>query len=503
MIPYTEYYKAAWDVQVYRASDIRGWKEKREKYKRDLINLPALLNELVNDLARRGYPPGILIQILEGVAQNQNVDALVEKYIRSEDQPTLWNYANRYREAVLKSRTIAKDTLQLSQHWSINNILQDLRISHKANELSEGALGFYDPNLKIAAAIKKFDFIYITCGWEGASTERYKNQLQFVGVVTNIQTQMSGGGPSKTQITCNDERVLLKGDKKNDVHEAMKDSQFIYEMLKQAIAVNVTDSALERSKHIIYNESILKSVTDKAKANGFIVRSQPSRGSDQDEVLYYYIPWENFQGENFDVIFSPTRPNEVGMVLDFQYSEAYKEAEDEGQDSGEGDPEEPSDIVLPESTTDTTLIGDTTGSGDQPGDGNDNNVTESTLQTEISDENRKALENMYDRNATVTLRGEPHMYIGDVLNLKGFNSAHDGIYKIIGIEHTLGTQPFTTQLNLYREGELVPLDLQSVIDEHTKAFPAVLPVIDMVQNTNGTGRQRDLEIYMGGRSTPI
>lgn len=348
---YREYYQAYWNVMILRASDVKMFRQKRTDLANARQKIQKDLDDANSELAgfsRRQIPINRIINSYEAGA---NLDSYFEQY----GEQNISQLLAVYRAKKLAEERLAnlyKDAYAGTQKWPLSGLIQDLRLERKANELDELALGFYDPNQRIVTSIKTLDYIYAVIGWRGADNERYRPRLQFIGVVTNKQTQISGSGASKSQITCNDERILLGDKKENDVKDMMEDSQFIFDMLRDIMPVEVQGDTLERSKHIIYNESKLQKVTDKAKANGLVMFTKTEdSGTDSGgsgETVCYFLPWDQINGEVYEAIWSPTRKNEVGNILDFQFSESHKQETDEGQEGGEGEPVDPSNPITPE-----------------------------------------------------------------------------------------------------------------------------------------------------------
>jgi len=469
---YTEWYQADWDIMIYHSDDIRRWMETRKRQAIGATRSRNILERGADEFARLGYPSSLIKKLIKDAQDGKDITGRLGPGKEAEEG-LITEWANKHKESL--KDTVADEFKKSG--ISLNHLVQDVRIDRKANSLDECAIGFFDPNLEIACAIQRLDMVVVSLGWRGAEDNpRYKKRIEFVGVVTNKQTQCSGGSASKTQITCNDERILLGDKKANTVFERMKDSEFLLDLIQQKMPGVVIGDSLEHSKHIIYNTSLLQTAKDKASANGYVVFTDlkgPEGGEggeeEGDQAVVKFIPWELLDATEYPVIWSPTKPDEVGMVLDCQYSETWKEETDEGQAGGEEDPENPSTSASPPETDNEQEVA-TEGTGIPAGDGNDPNVSESMFQTEITNENRKKLEESYDITLSLTLRGEPSIQVGDVINFKGINDTLAGRWRVRSHTLSMGTKPFTSQLNLFRTDEMKYLLIQDIVEKHVKAF---------------------------------
>lgn len=394
---------------------------------------------------------------------------------------TLETQKKALEETKKKAEKDFEDAIANAKTTDISSIIKDLRVDLTDDKLAETKLSFSDKLGEIYGAIAIGDYVSVQIGWKGDSSPRYRIQQVFTGIITG-KNYVSG--PSTTDITACDERVLLGSINKTQASgsDGISDDDHAKDVFNKAGLNTLNEGGGEKATKIQLNESDLSYIARTAEANGqkmTVLEPGPP-------PIYGVIP-KTLKENMFAYAWNDN-------LISLQASESWRLPDDQGgeggfnEDKGPIPPVEPPPNIdpnkddngnnnpanqnrEPEDTQKPLPIVDVKPENGLPQPlGNDPNVYR-TLTERFQKENAAkeiALANI-DSDCKVTVRGEPKMTNRSLIHLSNINKNLNGFYEVISCTHILGHQLFTTEINCKIYGKPELIDINRVLVNYEKS----------------------------------
>lgn len=407
----------------------------------------ALIKELLGKNGNKSLTPKEAAEITDKLNNDPEVITL-KKQVR--DKKTQLDKLEKEFGADLKN------TLKRSVGYDISSIISNITCDVTDDKLAEARVSFSDIAAEVFASMRIGDYITIELGWNGATSERFKLQDIFQGIITC--KEYSKKGNSLTNIICNDEKVLLDAVCKTEVKgvDGINDDDAAKEKFGEVgLKLNATGGT-DRATKIQVEQTDLEWLLKTAKTNG-------QQLTQLKDGTYQLIP----KGIKDNMYVYALGENIIGIT----YREQWQKPTDEnsGKDGNDEDvANAPNSLNIPVQNDIPNPKG--TPKAPPTGVGNDPNSLR-TLSEGLAKENamNEVFDNSIDNEIDLEIPGEPSITNTSMFYLLGVNPYINMFYEVKSRTHNYGPDTFTTNLKGGPYGVPKTIDINTVIKAYITA----------------------------------
>ncbi len=407
----------------------------------------ALIKKLLEKSGNKELTPKEAAEITEQLNNDPEVIAL-KKQLRDK-QKELDKLQKEFG-------TDLRNTLKRSAGYDISSIISNITCDVTDDKLAEARLSFSDIAAEVFASMKIGDYITIELGWNGATSERFKLQDIFQGIITC--KEYSKKGTSLTNIVCNDEKVLLDAVCKTKVEgvDGINDDDVAKEKFGEVGLKLNASGGTDRATKIQVEQTDLEWLLKTAKTNG-------QQLTQLKDGTYQLIP----RGIKDNMYVYALGENIIGIT----YREQWQKPTDENSEKDGNDEDvtnAPNSLNIPAQNDIPTPTG--TPKTPPSGVGNDPNSLR-TLSEGLAKENamNAVFNNSIDNEIDLEIPGEPSITNTSMFYILGVNPYINMFYEVKSRTHNYGPDTFTTTLKGGPFGVPKTIDINTVIRAYTTA----------------------------------